>query len=1255
MRRFLLSPLLLLAVWPAGAQSTDAALTGSVTDPTGAAIPGAQVTAQNVQTGVVHRTVTNQAGVYLFAALPPGLYRVSAEATGFSKFTYSDVRLEVGARVNLDLPLQVGTLTSAVEVKAELETALGYASASVGGIVTGQKVLDLPLTARNALGLVYIHAGLVGDNFSGARIGTLNITVDGVNVQDNRINQGVSSPIFTSVDRIEEFRVITSPADAELGRGSGQIQMITRSGTNEFHGSLFEFHRNTVLTANTYFNNQRGRDPDTGEPISPRNFLIRNQYGGRIGGPIRKNQTFFHVLFEGQRIRTRNSVTNVTYTASARRGLFRFFPGVQNGNANARIPTVDLMGNPVRPPEATGDLQTVNLFGRDPNRWVPDPTGVIQRMLDLTPLPNNFRYGDGLNTAGYTWRRSSSDDADRFNIRLDHHFTPAHRATFSYVFEDEDGFNGFMPQPFPAAPGGGVKRRDHMYSLNLISTLRPSLLNEFRAGALRPKVRFYAPWERAGTDLQPKAGGQPYLLVFNQITDPLNQDNDPQGRITPVYQFGNNLSWLKGRHAFKGGAEVRFVSTNGFNSFNVMPRAILGTGGVPVQNLNTIPGIGQNLARAEAILNELTGTLARVDQAFNSPGGPDPQFLPGEPKQRTWKSREFSFFFKDDVKVTSNLTLHLGLRYERYGVPYEANGKAAALVGGSAAIFGISGSSFADLFQPGRTAGSLTRVQLVGPGSPNPHLQLYGDDNNNFAPAGGLSWSLPWFGKNKTVLRLGYGIGYERNALRLTDVVAGDQPGLRQNVSFRSGSLLTLSNLALPLKPSGKPLSLVPLTDRTQIVRTFDSGLRTPYVQNWNLSLQREIARGTTLDVRYVGNKGTKLIRGTNVNEANIFETGILEAFQITQAGGHAPLLDRIFRGLSVPGLGIVDGVRVTGSDAVRHISTTQSYLAQHNVGSFASYLNTSTQFTGEVGGLLRRAGLPENWIVANPQFDAARLTGNFANSTYHSLQVEVIRRFSAGWTFQGNYTWSKALGEEEGSGQEMIDSYRTLRNLRLDKRLLDFHVTHVFRNNGTFELPFGPNKRFLSQSRGLVARLLELWQVGFIFNVFSGSPLALTSGRASWNAYTDNPPTAVAAIDKSIGVVKRTGNGVVYFDELQQVPDPSIAWLTTVQGVRARSTLKAIADASGRILMVNPTPGTLGNIAPRFLEGPGSFRLDVNLIKRIRLGERKTLQLRADAIDATNKPQFGDPNVDINSPNFGRITSAGGNRIIVVGMRYEF
>jgi hypothetical protein len=238
------------------------------------------------------------------------------------------------------------------------------------------------------------------------------------------------------VDRIAEFRVVTSPSDAELGRGTGQIILVSRSGGNEFHGSLFEEHRNTALTTNTFFNNQRG---------TPREVLIRNQYGGRIGGPIFKEKTFFHFHYEGARTRQSASRTPLVFTETARQGLFRFFPGAQNANANSTAvpPTVSLNGTPVRPPTATGDLQTVSLFGRDPVRSVFDRSGNIARVLSLMPLPNDFRVGDGLNTAGFNWSIPISTDFTQYDFRIDHNFSQNH-----CIFRAGAAFWGLTTPPF---------------------------------------------------------------------------------------------------------------------------------------------------------------------------------------------------------------------------------------------------------------------------------------------------------------------------------------------------------------------------------------------------------------------------------------------------------------------------------------------------------------------------------------------------------------------------------------------------------------------------------------------------------------------------------------------------------------------------------------------------------------------------------------------------------------------------------------
>ena len=1241
-----MSRLALLLFIPSLYAQTQGNISGSVLDSSGAVVPATAVTATETLTGVATKTTSNEAGVYNFPALPSGRYRLQASRTGFQSVAINDIRLDVGGRLTIDLTLALSTLTEVVEVSAANVTLIAERSTSVGGVVSGQQVLALPVVSRNVLNFATLQAGTLGESFSGTRRGALNINVDGINVQDNRINSGVATTATFTVDRIEEFRVVTSPADAEYGRGSGQIQLISRSGGNRFSGSLFEFHRNTAFNANTWFNNQRGSDA-AGNPISPRNILLRHQFGGRVGGPIKKNKTFFHFNYEQQIERTRDAVTQTVLTAPARQGQFRFFPGIRNFNADSATPVVDLNGNPIAPAGAT--LQSLNLFSLDPAaRGRPDPSGGIARLLTNVPLPNNFRFGDGLNTAGYTWSRPFTDDTRQWAMKIDQNWTDRQRTSVSYSRDTGDALNGFMAQRYPNAPGGTQTAIASVLSVRHTTTLNSSMINEFTGGFQRPRLRFNSPWELNGIDkILPSTAAQPYFVDFVSITDPI-EDQDPQGRISPVYSYADTFTYVRQKHSFKAGADVRWVSSNGFSSFSVVPRYVIGTGVLNNGPITVAPGLGANSGVATNILNDLTGTLANINQAFNAVDAKNPRFLSGESRQRTWRQREISWFAKDDYKVSRDLTLNLGLRWEYYGVPYEALGRMAALSTGSAGIFGISGTDYSALYRPEASGGALSQYQTVGPNSANPGRQVYAADRNNFAPAVGLTYGIPWLGKDKTVLRLGYSWGYERNSLRNLDVYAADIPGMRIVNNFRSSSVLNAANAPV-VTPNGAPFSTVPLTDRGLTAYAYDSGLRTPYVQNWNLSIQRVLPKGFTLDTRYVGSKGTRLLRGSNINETNIFENGILDAFRLAQTGQESPLLDRVFNGLPLSGR--IVGTTMTGSEYLR--LQQGANVAGQSVGGVADFLNRST-VAGLPGQLLRRANLPENFVVANPQFNAAILLGNYANSTYHSLQVEVLKRFSKGFQMQANYTLSKTLGEEEGASQTLVDSFRDGRNRRLEKRLLTYHRTHVIRSNASYELPF-----FKGQ-RGVVGRLLGGWQMNGIFNIFSGQPVNVLSSRNSYNQFGDDNPVRVdGPVPKSIGQATVTGNGVVYFPGLSNTgPDPAIASFTPLNNIRGASNLLAVRDASGQVVFRNPVAGELGNLAPFFLSGPGAIRLDMNVRKVFKVLERKEFILQLDAENALNSPQWNNPtaaNSDINSVNFGRITGSTGTRILLLGARFNF
>src|SRR5262245_46414901 len=354
------------------AQTINATLGGTASDASGALIPGVTVTATNLSTGIVTTNLTNEAGAYNFASIQSGTYKVTAELAGFQTQTYNNVVLGVSRQVRLNFTLQVGAVAQSVEVSVAADNLIATSSSSVGSVLPDSKIRDLPLIDRNVLGLVSTQpgvqlAGMAGGDllapaiFAGTRGTNVNTSRDGISVNDTRHNDsGGFAVTYTSPDLVEEVRVIVAAADAELGRGGGQVQMATRAGTNQYRGSIFYTNRNAALDASNWFNNFNG--------VS-KNYYNRNQFGGRVGGPIIKNKTFFFGLYDGQRFISKDTVVGNVLTGPARQGIFRYFPNAQSSNATSNNPTVDRQGNPVTPRGTNvGPLSSFSVFGRDQNR-----------------------------------------------------------------------------------------------------------------------------------------------------------------------------------------------------------------------------------------------------------------------------------------------------------------------------------------------------------------------------------------------------------------------------------------------------------------------------------------------------------------------------------------------------------------------------------------------------------------------------------------------------------------------------------------------------------------------------------------------------------------------------------------------------------------------------------------------------------------------------------------------------------------------
>ena len=477
-------------------------------------------------------------------------------------------------------------------------------------------------------------------------------------------------------------------------------------------------------------------------------------------------------------------------------------------------------------------------------------------------------------------------------MRGDHNFNDKNRLSVSYSHDTENDPNGNDAQPYPTSPIGVYTDTGTVGSVQLTSTLRPTLVNEPYASVSRNSVQFHSPWTVSGqsqSSVLPSLNGVGYILnLGSEVTSPLgtSTSEDPQGRMQSTYLYGDKITWLHGKHAIKAGIEFRNVISNSFVSFNVVPRITLGTPtSISTSAISAIAGIGANSTMANNVLSTLAGSVSGETQQYYSPGGANPQWISGENAQHTWHDHEWGTYIQDDIKLKSNFTLHVGLRWDYYGVPWEGDGRLGTVVGGSSALFGVSGSTMGALFNPGvENLNNLTSLQLIGKNSPNPNQEPWSKQFHNFAPVIGMTWSLPWLGRNKTIFRAGYGIAYERFTQVLFDQLYGySAPGLGQAETYAPTVYQNLKTALLPISPTGAPLTTVPINDSnssTQTILVADSGMRQPYIQNWNASLGREIRPGLILDVRYVGSKGTKLLRGTNINENNIFENGILNAFQ---------------------------------------------------------------------------------------------------------------------------------------------------------------------------------------------------------------------------------------------------------------------------------------------------------------------------------------------------------------------------------------
>ncbi|HLH32973.1 MAG TPA: carboxypeptidase regulatory-like domain-containing protein [Terriglobia bacterium] len=1315
-------------------QSINAVVGGTVSDPSKALIPGVTVTATNAGTNVSATTVTNESGSYQFPALQPGTYKISAELPGFQTQTFTNVTLGGAQQVTLNFTLQVAAAAGQqVEVTVAADTVLATTSNSIGTVLPDYKLKDLPALTGNVLNLVSNVPGVNRDNsgtfgyMAGGRLGDVNATLNGVNVNDGRYENGAWSTVYTSPDLVEEVKVVVAPVDAETSRGNGQIQMVTRSGTNAYTGSLAWSNHNSSLDANDWFNNRNG---------VAKGYDNRNLYSARLGGPIIKNKTFFFLLFSGQRDLKKVGASGLTWTPMAKAGIFRYWPGVDSTNAGGTNPGVDTLGNPLTPKGATGPLSAIGLFGSCNFNGAPvancktynsalsiSQVPFLQTEFSKMPAANQFTAGDGLNTAniafvrrqdGFDQTNGNSDEVDRdqYNARIDHNFNSRHR--LSLIATNEHTW-GTATQAglsnWPTSYSGLAVKRPVVYSIQVSSTLSSTMLNQLRLGKSGSNN-----WQWGAADQSTALGAQIRPLLYYANGVPIGTMTFATGilpfatkgqfgrwreGINPRWSIGDDLSWTVRKHAFKGGFEWRRTESNGFNDPNITPTGTLGGGNNPLTLDSSAAGGGftgltpNQSTSAKNFIYDIAGQVANVNEAFGilSATNTTLQPTPIVPNNRHWNyQNEMSAYFKDDYKFRPDLTINLGIHWEWYGQPYEHNGLAARVVGNDLSAFfptcaSTPGTPIPDVPGIGDTScTNLAQVQFVGKNSTHPDIgvNLKGNDYHSFAPAVGFAYDIPWLGKGKTVLRAGYALAYE-GALRnfiTVDGAINTVPGINlinggSGITWNapaagSGTpVTTLANLGLPIPfPAGTPTSSpFPVTPTSRSLGITTYNYTNPYTQNWNVEIQREVAKNTTVEVRYVGTKGSKLWANVNYNDYAMYQRAnalsLFSAFDSARTGGESPLLNTLFKGVGLSGTCVENDTTCTGAQILRTNATTRGLLANGSYGSLLSQLNTGLAYTGSgttsAGQILRHAGLPDNFLTPNPQYTTVTMMGNDQNSTYHSLNLQVTRRLAQGFTNTTSFIWSKAMGA--GAFVDPLDhDWKTLQG-----------VDHKgqFSSSGTYLLPFGTGHALMGNAPGWAQRIVSGWQAGGIANYVTGAPLSYTTSvqTFSGNLGEAGRPNLVGAAPA--GSLAKLPTQVTYFKGYNTIPDPGFAQTapacaTTAacNGLALGLTNRALVDPNGNVVMTNPLGGTKGNLFQNTLRGPGALYFDMNMVKRIQIQERRNLELRVDIVNVLNHPNFGDPTTSIESTSFGNIGSLrsglntggnGGMRSFILNTRLNF
>ena len=1180
-------------------QGTTSRVLGTVLDPTGSAVPGVNVKLTNEGTKVAFSTTTSSAGTYIFEAVQPGSYEITAEAAGFRRFLTRNIQISIGQPATVNVKLEIGAVTEQVTVEGSAETVQTSTSGNYGNLIPQQAVMDLPIVGtrgRNPLNLVFIQPGVLsgsntggGSHVHGARDRAWNYTLDGIDV--NEASQGGSETTSFRVnpDMLAEMRVQTGNNTADTGRNSGaQVSMVTRSGSNELHGSGFWFYRTPRLNAGEFENNIDG----LGKPQ-----LQQNIFGGGVGGPIKKNQTFFFANIQMLRARSSRSTARTVYTESARNGILRYVRGGRNQPAGVPGASIDASGNPL-PGLSIG---TYNIAGSDPQKLGLDPS--IQAMMKDIPLPNNFNVGDGLNTAGYNFSAQASERQTDPTIKIDHLINSKNTVYGRVVWGKDDSLCDVVNGGQPVFPGGtclvNTLRRARNFAINWRYSPNARMTNELVVGQNRYFPNFDQPLSSLdkGSALDSPVSSLWQYLFGNS-------------RVSSTWQVVDNLSFVRGAHNFKTGFNLRRVREEDIRGSVAGINAALEVGfstsintvdpttfGLPL-DLNT--QFDRGLFQSH--INFLLGRVGTIQRGFVNQGD---QWTKSNFQFDT-RYPEYEFYGQDSWKVRKNLTVDIGLRWEMRLAPNSPTN--SILVPNQAVVAGGTPSNTLKWSQ-----GDLFKSQF-----------------GNFGPSLGFAWDP--FSTGKTSIRGNYRIAYDRiNMFLIASTILPSLPGAgfaRINNDFgQSGG--RLRNLPALNPPTQKPSELAqPAAFSSAANTVIDPNLKTPKTHQWAINVQREIAKNTVVDIAYIGRRAYHLLGAYPANQAQIFNNGFLDSFKTIKGGGESALVNNLFKADSRLNAG------ETPSAMVRRLFAPQ--LTLNSVGNIAASLATRLQNGVSVTQL--SAGQPFA-IIPYPQFSGGLNTVDSNDfSTYNALEAQLERRLTNGVSMHFSYTWSKSLdtrsfdptltvvatGNSQSAGSTPFD----INNRRLNYAPSDFDRRHAFQTNWVVELPFGRGKHFMSSANGAMQKIVGGWEIAGLGRITSGRPFTVYAG-------TNTVSSVVQATANCSGCNR--GDGTPFLDS-----GTGLIWYF---------------DKSQRDRFSAPGAGEFGNSGRNGFVGPHFIQFDSSLLKRVQLTERFKIEVRADTTNFTNSTMFGAPTADITSTTFGRIRSSttSGSRKIQLGAKFYF